>query len=336
MTTAIHRLFSLHKHDLEARMLHVETVLEQHRNHFAAEAGRKRAALSPAFLTRVYNQPGLSAEAIAEVLKETEVGEKVAGLVRRYPVAMGLLQARMEWLGQSKVNAWWALLWDEVWRRNQQVTELVEQPASFSPHYRSSICYRPMSRPSLEAFLRSRGFGPRGYFHPGWLNRVYFFLAELASEGAAVEHPHLHLAHHPSLHSFNTLFLTPDRSRFLLPPSGPGSGADPSVAAPPGDSLLLKNATCRSAGTGDGTDFGARPLRPRARFKFEEVWAAREAGRVRRGVVDWFALGWLTGRPLGKGGRMDEVEIELVATGEGWELPPDEAPGYERDVKDSC
>lgn len=326
MTAGLFRLFSHHKHELEARMLHVETLLERRRAHFAAEGRRKEAALAPSFLMSVYCQPGLTAGAVDKVLRDTEGDNKVTSLARRYAASMELLQVRMDWLGQSSVHAWWALLWDDVWRRNQEVAELAAQPAAFSPHYRSSVCYRPMSRPRLEAFLQECGFGVRGWFHCGWLNRVYFYLAELAAaQDGALAHAHLHLGRGPSLHSFNSLFLTPDRSRFLAPD---GPYASDSFPAKTG------TGTYRSAGTGDGTDFAARPLRPRVQFKFEQVWAAKQPSRVQKGVIDWFALGWLTGRPLRKGEKLDQVEIELVSTTEGWEIPSDDETRSERDRKD--
>ncbi|GAA5877534.1 hypothetical protein JCM3774_005898 [Rhodotorula dairenensis] len=57
----------------------------------------------------------------------------------------------------------------------------------FSPHYFTSICYHPMRRKDLEAFLADSGLaaGRRSFFHPGLLNRIYLYLDTLLLSDAS-------------------------------------------------------------------------------------------------------------------------------------------------------
>ena len=71
---------------------------------------------------------------------------------------------------------------DDLWRRNYDTIKgLLVHAQDFNPHYPTSIAYRPLPRPALEAFLVQRGLytnkaKPTDFFHPGLLNKLYFRL----------------------------------------------------------------------------------------------------------------------------------------------------------------
>ena len=58
----------------------------------------------------------------------------------------------------------------------------------FDPHHSTSIAYRPLPRPALEAFLTQRGLfssikGKIALLHHGFLNKMYFRLNQIAFHG---------------------------------------------------------------------------------------------------------------------------------------------------------
>lgn len=73
---------------------------------------------------------------------------------------------------------------DDFWRRNRDtVKSLRLHEQDFSPYYPTSIAYRLLPRPVLEAFLRQRGLYGKpslnSFFHTGFLNKIYFWLSEI-------------------------------------------------------------------------------------------------------------------------------------------------------------
>lgn len=108
-------------------------------------------------------------------------------LVQNRPWEMEAMFGRMEWIGTSALHRTWYVVWDEVWRYNwSDIPSLRRHPEHFSPYYPTSLCYRPMSRRRLEAYLGDHyvpGWRQRylrmkhwGYVHPGFLNRLYALL----------------------------------------------------------------------------------------------------------------------------------------------------------------
>ncbi|RKP11495.1 hypothetical protein BJ684DRAFT_21931, partial [Piptocephalis cylindrospora] len=114
-------------------------------------------------------------------------GGPMQNLVRHRPWETEALFGRMEWIRTSALHRTWYVVWDEVWRYNwSDIPSLRRYPQHFSPYYPTSLCYRPMSRRRLEAYLgdhhvpgwrqRYLGMAHWGYVHSGFLNRLYSLL----------------------------------------------------------------------------------------------------------------------------------------------------------------
>ena len=156
---------------IESRMTDVSEQLAYHRQHYAAKARHKAETLSYDFLLHVHGDAELGPNQLAQALNQ-EPNQEVRHLLDSCPAAVLAMQERLACVNRSRVTQRWFLIFDDLWRRNKSTIPQIEAcPASFSPHYRSSICYRPMSRPNLEQFLAEHNLS-RKLFHAGWLNSM--------------------------------------------------------------------------------------------------------------------------------------------------------------------
>ncbi|KAG0149215.1 hypothetical protein CROQUDRAFT_669298 [Cronartium quercuum f. sp. fusiforme G11] len=104
--------------------------------------------------------------------------------------SLSAVEERLHFVHRNKLTEWWYTFFNDVYRRNAaDLPALSSLPADFSPHYRTSICYCPMSRARLEPFLIERKLamvdGKGGFFHSGLLDHIYFYLDEIMFEGTS-------------------------------------------------------------------------------------------------------------------------------------------------------
>jgi hypothetical protein len=189
-----------------------------------------------------------------------------------------------------------------------------------------------MARHDLEKFLNERGFATgsqRAYFNAGFLNRIYvraywlfallgdnidllslpqFFLDEVIFSGTSCAIP-IHLGSSPLSLPFSSLDT-------LVPPRRSG----------------LSTSSKLTTDTGGGTDHDDPNIRPRAAFRFEQIWDepspkfgtkgwTRDLVVERMGgaVMKWLGLVQrIHDRPpeVGEG-----VKLDLKHGRAGWELP---------------
>lgn len=175
LTPAVAQLLRHNRETVETRIGIVEEQLRAHRDYDRLESTWKQSTLSYASLLRVLGETSsLSRPGLGAAL-DLEPNPLVRQLVYNHSGAITYLYERLATVSlDSSVRAWWYVFWDELWRKNGVDLRL---PSSFSPHYRDSICYRPMSRLCLEEWLAERGFwvkgGRKGCFHSGLLNKIY-------------------------------------------------------------------------------------------------------------------------------------------------------------------
>jgi hypothetical protein len=173
LTPQLAGLFRSNKSLLDEALPATEAKLAAHRQFFAKEAAWKLDALSYSFLIDVYGNDTLDTKALEEALaRERDV--HVRKMAEHHPGAFQSLRERMEAVNRETLCQWWYCAWDDIWRRNHNtITQLEACAVDFSPVYRTSICYRPMQRTQLEAFLKERGLWPapgqKGFFNPGTL-----------------------------------------------------------------------------------------------------------------------------------------------------------------------
>lgn len=157
---------------IEARMADIKEQFAYHRHHYAAKAQHKAETLSYDFLMRIHGDVDLGPKELATAL-QLEPNPEVRHMLESYPAAILAMQERLACVNRSRVTQRWFLIFDDLWRRNKStIPQMNDCPASFSPHYRSSVCYRPMSRPQLEQFLADHKLSTK-LFHAGWLNSMY-------------------------------------------------------------------------------------------------------------------------------------------------------------------
>ncbi|GAA5930311.1 uncharacterized protein JCM15063_004770 [Sporobolomyces koalae] len=295
---------------IDQRLPLIEESLHRHRRWFSREAEWKRQTLSYEFLLEIFAETGNGLDQIALRLDEMEKNISVKRLITNHATSFTSLRERMEIVTSSKIRGWWFVVFDDLYRRN---TVFHTRPHDFSPHYRSSVCYRPMSRPQLESFLNDRGFATKGraYFSSGFLNKIYFVLDGIALSSSA-DSVAIHLASDPTTtihYSSLAQKIQPDRT------------------------FESNNFSKITAGTGDGTDEEDRYIRARRAFLFEQAfekarppfaagtrWEATRhflVNRARRGVKRW--LGWTLNETDDKSRGEEEILLDLRPGRDGWE-----------------
>ncbi|GAA5904568.1 hypothetical protein JCM6882_004910 [Rhodosporidiobolus microsporus] len=328
-------LFRRNRLIIDKRLPDVEAKLQEHRDFFRLEAEKKHRTLSHSFLLSVFAEDRLSTVELDYLLRVTEHDSKVRTMARRYKALFERLEQRMDAVKANDVRGWWYLVWDDLFRRNADV--LKKKPEDFSPHYRSSICYNPMTRSALEAFLHQRGFTTSrpSFFHPGFLNQLYFYLDEQIFGTTSRAIP-IHLGAPPS----SARVPYSDLARLLSHDHRPSI----SVSAPGDDyptTRKVSNGTFLSrftAETGSGTQEDEDAIRQRPAFLFEEAfsrptppfrsgsrwaWLRFQLGeRARESAMKWLGLRRVVAdwRPSEDEGMWVELR---KGKGGGWEVPRD-------------
>ncbi|KAH8913761.1 hypothetical protein BT69DRAFT_1306207 [Atractiella rhizophila] len=188
------KLLQENKEAIDQGLGALQNILFEHRKYFHDLATWKRRVLSYYFLMDISANAGLSPAQIRQVVERNEQATKTRNLPSWYYGSMAVLQERLSAVNRLTISQFWYILWDDLWRRNgNDVPSIGKHPSQFSPYYRSSICYHPLSRPDLEAFLRNLGLwindGRCGYFTTGFLNRIYLFLDQIVFEDASAQIP---------------------------------------------------------------------------------------------------------------------------------------------------
>jgi hypothetical protein len=277
LTPPLAHLFRDNRDLIEQRLAGVENLLAGHRAYFCDEAQRKYRTLSHAFLFNVQADGSLSSKGLAAMLDATELDPRVRSLPYSYAGSITLLEERMKAINRSRVTQWWFVAWDDIWRRNHTtVMGLQDNPASFSPHYRISICYRPLPRAELESFLEAHGLWSaskkrRRFFSTGFLNRMYFHVSMLVFDHTPYAIPLRVGAHHHevSINELATIRSHVDRDDSF------GSG----------DRVV--NVSESTWFTGDGTNQDDDAVRPRRAFLFEEMYDRPRVRFVRGQRLAW-------------------------------------------------
>lgn len=171
LSPAVANLLRRNRAIIEARLPHVASLVDAHREYFRAVDDWKARTLSHAFMFDVATNSALEVDAL-ELAVQREASPAVRALASTHAGALTCLEERKRAVGRSTVHEWWFLLWDDLWRRNQgSISLLQSQPDSFSPFYRTSVAYVPMARAELQVFLSERGLGvadgKEGYFNSG-------------------------------------------------------------------------------------------------------------------------------------------------------------------------
>ncbi|GAA5984952.1 hypothetical protein JCM11641_005596 [Rhodosporidiobolus odoratus] len=331
-------LFRENRSVIEHRLPRLLAKLHDHRRFFRYEAERKHRALSHSFLLSVFAEDQSTSD-LEELLRATEQNPKIQAMATLHHSLFLQLEERMAAVKASDTRGWWYLCWDDLWRRNTDISGLANRPQDFSPHYRTSICYHPMSRADLEAFLHARGFttsGRTAFFHTGFLNQLYFYLDEQIFGTTSRAIP-IHLGTSPARVPF--VDLTRALSHQHLPPSA----SAPAALMLANDSV--EDVTFRKASggsklsqftvdTGGATNENDGTIRQRPAFLFEEAyerpmpsfrsrpvaWLRFQLGaRLLERATNWFALNPLVSdwRPS----EEEEVLLDLRRGKAGWELP---------------
>ncbi|CAG8623522.1 8765_t:CDS:2 [Cetraspora pellucida] len=181
MTPQLERLFTDNYKVVSQGLERIQSIMQQYRNYYKDEAIQKEETLTYGFFINIYNNPSIPLETLPTLLMTTETNPQIQEIpVTDYPTLVYLYE-RMRVVNLSRAHQWWYLFWEDLWRKNnQEIEELRKYAQDFSPAYRTSLCYRPMTRLDLEKFLKNRGIwkndGRNGFLHSGVLNRVYLYL----------------------------------------------------------------------------------------------------------------------------------------------------------------
>ncbi|KPV73435.1 uncharacterized protein RHOBADRAFT_55175 [Rhodotorula graminis WP1] len=301
---------------VEQRLPVVERSLIDHRDYFRREADLKRRTLSYSFLLKVFADDRLSLDELDAVLRSSEQNPSVQQLARSHKASTTRLEQRMRAVSDDKVRAWWYLVWDDLWRRNHDIGLPDE---AFCPHYSSSVCYRPLARAQLEKFLGVHGLA--GFFHSGFLNKLYFHLEEQVFSSTSRAIP-IHLSSSPNRIPFDDLAHSVPHHHSSMPTDRRDASTGSALTASTGY-------------TGGGTSEDDPSVRHRAAFLFEEAYEQpsprfRAGSRAKwaRFQVEVRAAGWAMRffglEPVVRDWRPSEDEgivLNLRRGRRGWEVP---------------
>ncbi|KAL5495406.1 hypothetical protein ACEPAI_869 [Sanghuangporus weigelae] len=274
LTPILARFLSRNQSLILARLPVLERTIYEFRRYHRKECQRKVEALSYQFLLTVYNKPQRHGQ-LVQIVAEQERDLRVRDLVLGAEDAFIAGYERFQRAVSSEAAAWWYIFWDDLWRRNNDtIKNLRLHEQDFSPYYPTSIAYRPLPRPILEAFLRQRGLYGKpscsSFFHTGLLNKIYFWLSEI-------------------------VFRNTDRAVQLHVGEG-ASELNPSAID------ALAHARSSSLGTGGGTDHDDVSIRARPIYRWEGL--LEDPIQNHQSESGWLAkLGvWLGITPLWRAG----------------------------------
>ena len=187
MTPQLARFLLFNRLLISERSSFITETLQNYRLHMRRMAQWKRDVLSYRFLTEVYTQP-MDSDSICDVVRAIEVDPRVQHVAESRRDAFDATHERLKAVSRSPATTWWFLLWDDMWRQNYQAFSAMRTHAfDFDTHFPTSIAYRPVPRPVLEAFLSQRGLlrSSGGFIHPGFLNKVYIRLSQIIFSGSS-------------------------------------------------------------------------------------------------------------------------------------------------------
>ena len=173
LSNTLARFLQLNRHIIEQNLPKIEAKLAAHRDFFREEMEEKGQKLSYAFLVDVYGNEHFDKTSLEAALA-MEQDLKTRAILDDHAAAICFLEERMQAANRDTLCQWWYLLWDDIYRKNcSTIQQLQKYEVDFSPKYRSSICYKPLSRRKLESFLNVRGLwikeGKQGFFTHGIL-----------------------------------------------------------------------------------------------------------------------------------------------------------------------
>ncbi|EIN13788.1 hypothetical protein PUNSTDRAFT_58299 [Punctularia strigosozonata HHB-11173 SS5] len=224
LTPQLAQFLTLNEALVESLVERVDIVLTRYREVYWKECQLKSQTMSYLFLAFVYDRPrhpaGLAESSVQHernlILRQLMVGSEEV---------FKLTCDRLAAVSESRLATWWYIFWDDLWRRNHDsISGLQTHASDFDPHSPTSIAYSPLPRPALETFLTQRGLLPRknGFFHAGFLNKIYLRLNDIAFQGSSTALI-LHLGDNKS----ELDMAEADRETLAAPSSlGTGGGTD--------------------------------------------------------------------------------------------------------------
>ena len=282
------KFLHLNRDLVEARLDLLLEGLEEYRREMRRQNKRKRTALSYQFLTRVYNWPARPAE-VVKAVEQHESDLRVRDLFAANGGALQMASERMDAVCRSEITIWWYLFWDDFWRRNYEtIAALQRYESDFNPHFASSVAYRPLPRPALEAFLAQRGLlSPRAksrqFVHHGLLNKIYFRMNQIAfhnTDKVILSSP---LSRPTPAPSSTTFFSDSGFQAILVHVGNTAEEIDLE------DLVLTTHVHSSSMGTGGGTDLDDASIRIRPTYKWEDVFNDEMHNK---GYTEWQYLHW--------------------------------------------
>lgn len=185
LNSTLAKFLHLNRDLVQTRLDNLLTSLEDYRRETRRQIKLKQRTLSYRFLTQVYNWP-LRPTEVVRVVEQYESDLRVRDLFAANEASLAMATQRMDAVGRSEITLWWFLFWDDFWRRNHDTINVLQRyEHDFNPHYATSIGYRPLPRPAMEAFLTQRGLlfpraKSRQFVHHGLLNKIYFRMNQIS------------------------------------------------------------------------------------------------------------------------------------------------------------
>ncbi|EMD42109.1 hypothetical protein CERSUDRAFT_110652 [Gelatoporia subvermispora B] len=289
LTQPLARFLAINEHLISARITHLESTMRRYRHFQRRECEWKARCLTYGFLSAIYDCPQDAASVIKTIL-HTEIDGPIRQVISSSEAALAISYERHCVVSTSELATWWYTFWDDLWRRNYDtIKALAKYESDFSPHYPTSIAYRPLPRAALEAFLIQRGLLHKvpkwsDFFHAGFLNKMYLRMNDVVFHG---------------LDGAIILHLGDDKSELDMEEVDIQTLVQPSTL-----------------GTGGGTSHDDSVIRARPLYRWEGILEdpLRKNKSTRRGLLSKVAV-WFGLSPLWRSGIPSQglaIDVQLV------------------------
>ena len=132
----------------------------------------------------IYNNDVIQRQNLNAYFQTAEQNPAVRSIPTRHAAGLDCLFNLVRFFNTSPLFAIWYTYWDDIWRHNQDVAGIKKNEDAFSNHSPTSICFKPMQREALDAFLKELG-NPLGKKQSEQIDLLFARISEL--EKAATE-----------------------------------------------------------------------------------------------------------------------------------------------------
>ena len=194
-TAKLGQIFELGRQGWETHLPELQQDAMNYRNNLIQKAQEANKVLGDGFWYYIYNNDGLSREALHRYLNTQESNPTLRELPVNSSAGIHFLYTRMKFIRLHPAIKLWYIFWDDFYYNNRKMNVIQPYEDDFDPMQHNSICYKVTKRSDLEAWLEERRLlgstsklnvvlGVKQYFNEDILDTLYQQISSL-------QNPHL-------------------------------------------------------------------------------------------------------------------------------------------------